>query len=510
MTSTLKALIVILLTSAPIFLLLSRTLGHIISNSVFSRVVKSWFIIVIFAFLLPDYWSFVFATVITLVVLGPYRPDDRIIYYFFLLCALPMLKGDIPGIIGLDYFFTFSYNRLLIFILLVPLLFRSNITSANKENRLFQLPSDLYVVLFTLLIFVLNFRDTTTTNALRMNFLVLVDLFFTYYIISRHIISLNQFNRVMVALFCTIIPVALVGILEPYFWWHLYNETFVQLSAKNDLVIYDARAGILRASSIFFSPIVYGYVLMISFGILLYLKPFLVWKKSYYIYIVIIITGILLSLSRGPWLGFVVLLVVYIWTGREKLKYYSRLLFVLLMTIPLISLTPAWEKFIQLLPFIGTTSSNTISYRQRLFDNAWIVIQKNPIFGSTTYLQTPEMESMRQGEGIIDIVNTYLAIGLNYGLVGVALFLLTFLILMFKTYRIMYKLPEEQVDMFRLGRVLISILAAILVTIATVSPIDFIPVFFWIFAASTAAYIYIARQIIYDKDTKSVNTNTNT
>jgi O-antigen ligase len=161
----------------------------------------------------------------------------------------------------------------------------------------------------------------------------------------------------------------------------------------------------------------------------------------------------------------------------------------------------------QLLPFIGTTSSNTISYRQRLFDNAWIVIQKNPLFGSTTYLQTPEMESMRQGEGIIDIVNTYLALGLNYGLVGVTLFLLIFLILMFKSYRIMNKLPKEEVDLFRLGRVLISILAAILVTIATVSPIDYIPVFYWVFAALTAAYIYIASQSISEKDTKIVDSN---
>jgi len=128
----------------------------------------------------------------------------------------------------------------------------------------------------------------------------------------------------------------------------------------------------------------------------------------------------------------------------------------------------------------------------------WIVFQRNPVFGSTTYIHTPEMESMRQGQGIIDIVNTYLVFGLSYGLVGLALFLFTFLGLIFTTYRVIQKLPKTELDLHRLGRVLIAILASILFTIATVSPIDFIPVFYWTFAALAAAYIYIAKRVIYE------------
>jgi hypothetical protein len=69
----------------------------------------------------------------------------------------------------------------------------------------------------------------------------------------------------------------------------------------------------------------------------------------------------------------------------------------------------------------------SIDYRSQLMDNAWIVIQQNLWLGSIDFLKTPEMEAMRQGEVIIDIVNTYLSLLLAYGVIGFGLFLGFFL-----------------------------------------------------------------------------------
>ena len=72
------------------------------------------------------------------------------------------------------------------------------------------------------------------------------------------------------------------------------------------------------------------------------------------------------------------------------------------------------------MPFVGHIGAETVSYREHLFRVSLDVIQLNPIFGSPNFLM--QMEELRTGEGIIDLVNAYLAFALAYGLVGLGLF----------------------------------------------------------------------------------------
>ncbi len=72
-----------------------------------------------------------------------------------------------------------------------------------------------------------------------------------------------------------------------------------------------------------------------------------------------------------------------------------------LIVLPLILLLPGTGKIVELLPYVGESSQQAnISYRERLFENSLIVINRNPWFGSIDYLKTPEMEAMRQGQGM--------------------------------------------------------------------------------------------------------------
>ena len=60
---------------------------------------------------------------------------------------------------------------------------------------------------------------------------------------------------------------------------------------------------------------------------------------------------------------------------------------------------PFGSKLSNLIPFLSEAGVGNITYRQRLFENSQIVIAKNPWFGSVNYLDTAEMEVMRQGQG---------------------------------------------------------------------------------------------------------------
>ncbi len=122
-------------------------------------------------------------------------------------------------------------------------------------------------------------------------------------------------------------------------------------------------------------------------------------------------------------------------------------------------------------------------------------MQKNVLLGDANYRQAPELEVMRQGQGIIDIVNSYVNIILNYGIVGLCLFFLIFLSLLLSTARILKMLPPDNGDLIRAGRSLFAVLCSILFMIATVSSIDYVPVLYWTIAAITAAYIYVAKNV---------------
>ena len=149
---------------------------------------------------------------------------------------------------------------------------------------------------------------------------------------------------------------------------------------------------------------------------------------------------------------------------------------------------------INLLPFIGKTEQGNVDYREKLITNSMIVIQRNPWFGSTDFLDTPEMESMRQGQGIIDIVNHYIGITLQTGFVGLGLFVGFFALTLIGIFRAMRKIPDKDSEEYLLGRVLLATILAILVIIFTVSSISFIPIVYWSVAGMGVAYSQMVRK----------------
>lgn len=489
-----RSLFVIAVFSLFCFWILSKPVSTIVAEREYSRMRNIWLLFTVVAFFSPNFWIFVAIVFIVLIFIGPTNIEQRATFYLLLLFVVPNVKAYIPGFGGIQFLFELSYNRLLVLVLLVPLLF-SNKVVLPADKKLLQLPGDKYVILFISLAAIMTFRDKSTTDGLRYTFYFLIDIYIPYFILSRHINSLDHLNHVFIAILISLIPIALIGIFETISTWYLY-EPVKQTLATHFRTFYDIRAGNLRATTTFFGPIIFGYMLVIGFGVLLYLRPFLNSKHLFYILAIILTVALYATVSRGAWIGFIVLLLSYIWSGNEKIKNISIGIISLIVVLPIIAITPAWDKFIQLLPFVGTVRTDTINYRERLLEKAWIVFQKNPFFGSSTYRETPEMESMRQGQGIIDVTNTYIHLLLNDGLVGLALFLMIFLGLLFSTWRIIKRLPHSESDMLRLGRVLFSILTAILVMIMTVSSIDYVPIVYWAIAGIISSYIYIANTTI--------------
>jgi O-antigen ligase len=110
-------------------------------------------------------------------------------------------------------------------------------------------------------------------------------------------------------------------------------------------------------------------------------------------------------------------------------------------------------------------------------------------------MATPEMESMRQGRGRIDIVNSYIRVALESGFIGVVLFVGFFLAICWGIYQGYRRQPDKSSDEHLLGRSLLATLAGILIIIATVSSISFIPILYWSVAGLGVAYINMMKRL---------------
>jgi len=154
--------------------------------------------------------------------------------------------------------------------------------------------------------------------------------------------------------------------------------------------------------------------------------------------------------------------------------------------------SPWGEKFIALLPFVGTIEQENVTYRQRLFEIGVSIVMQNPFFGAYSFFMTQEAQELRQGgsaNGLIDLGNTYLGIALANGLVGLSLFAGFFITIAVGIFNGMRKLADRNGELYLLGQVLFSVLIGTYLILFTVSSSLAIPVIYWSVAGLGVAYL---------------------
>jgi O-antigen ligase len=167
----------------------------------------------------------------------------------------------------------------------------------------------------------------------------------------------------------------------------------------------------------------------------------------------------------------------------------ARLAFAAVILGGIAMVTPFGSKIIAVLPFIGTAESWSVTYRQQLLQVSWDVLMLNPMLGSPSFLDNPAMQQLRvDGEGLIDMVNSYLGVALASGFVGLGLFVGAFATSAIRLRSGLLRVRREEGYDDIMGRALLGALIGALVTIYTVSSINVIPVIYWCLAGACAGY----------------------
>ena len=485
MPEHLRALVVVLILSGLVLVAVRPSFAALLGAAAVQRWRNAWLCLSLLAFLAPNFWIFAMLSGLWLLVSLRREIGGIVGFYLLVLFAVPPATIQVPGLGLINYLIDLSYPRLLSLVLLLPaaLLLRQQ----KDRWRLGATWPDKCLLAYVLLRAVLEFRATNVTNALRGCFYLLLDVWLPYYVVSRSVRSLEAFKAALSGMVLAGLLLASMGMFEYLKSWKLYSAMVANLRLEWGLGGYLGRAGNLRASASVGHSIAYGYVLLVCWGLYFFLQEQIrrPWIRK--LGSLLLLGGLVVSLSRGPWIGAMTCLLVFLATGPRALAKITGVVAAGAISIPMLMMFPAGQRMVDLLPFVGTVETENIDYRTRLLDNAWVVIQRNLWFGSESYMSTPEMQSMIQGEGIIDIVNTYVGTALDYGIVGLALFIGVLLGNVWAVWQCQKRWPHDSTEKL-LGRALLASMAGVMVTIFTVSSISLIPTVYWCLAGLCLAY----------------------
>ena len=490
MQEHIRALIVIIFLSGIGFALAKKLVQQDVLATDFNRWRNIWFAVTIAAFLSQNFWLYLLFCGFLILLLTK-RIQNKMALFFILLFVIPPIGNTIPGLGLVNYIITLTHPRFIELIILLP---AALVVFKNNNFKFTKIWADKLLLIYILLLIALELRDTTLTDALRKSFYIFIDIFLPYYVASRSIKDLSQMKTVLSAFVTSAVVFSLIAVFESVKHWVLYNSLGDALGTGDGMSNYLARSGEIRALATLSHPIVLGYFMAVAFGFYLFLSNSIQNTTVKRMGFLLIILGLLAPLSRGPWVGAAVLIVVYISQGPMAIKKLSALLLAAIISFSILAALPGGQKYINLIPFVGETEEGNITYREQLFENSMIVIKRNPLFGSSNYLETPEMLEMKQGGGIIDIVNTYLRVTLEAGYVGLSLFVGIFVTVICGIRKNMKLVIDKKNPLHILGRSLVAILLGIMITIATASSIGVLPVIYWALLGIGVAYGQIIKQ----------------
>jgi hypothetical protein len=484
------ALTVILLLASVTFAFAYRPVcPTVIPQEDFKRRRNLWFALTLTAFISFNFWVFIAVSALLLLVAGR-KEHNPLALFFFVLFAVPGISQKISGLGLIDHFFTIDYVRLLSITILFPAYLRlrkeASVTGIGRD------PADWLILAYLSVNASLMFLGGSFTNALRFGvFYQFIDYFLPYYIASRSLRNLQDFRDALIAYVLAALVLSPIAAFETVFRWLVYGsiDNFLGIDWKYGKYLSRGDGGALRALGPLGQPIPLGYAIMVAIGFLVFLKQSINRRLFWLLGLAVLVVGIIAPLSRGPWIGAFAMVGVLVVAGPFPMKRVMQFSIVTAVIVAVGLASPFADAIISHLPFVGDVDEGNVTYRTRLIEISIGLVAESPWFGGVDFYNAQEMQELKWGNGLIDVVNTYIGVGLVSGYVGLGLFCAFFLSVVFRTFMHAILLADRGSELFLLGVCLTATLTGILVTIFTVSSISIISTVYWAVAGICVAYI---------------------
>jgi O-antigen ligase len=489
MLGSVKALIVVLAISTAIFFMAKPLAKQFMSEEDFSRRRFVWYVLTTVGLLSPNEWVYFLFAVPTLLWAGR-KDSNPVALYLLLMHVVPPIEVTIP-LPGNHGLFLIDNYRLLALCVLLPAAMRYRKNPQEMRRGTFGLVDVLLLAFGALQVALYTPPDLpfhvvipdSPTNMVRRVLMFLLDTYLLYYAFSRLLQSRKKMVDAMASFVLICGVMSALAMFERTRNWLLFVDIAGRWSTDPNATFYLMRGGSVRAQVTAGHSIALGLLISIAFGLSLYLMSHLQGRSQRIGVALLLWGGLFGAFSRGAWLGAGVIYFTFIAAGPRAASRFVKGACIAGAVIGIIALSPLGDRIIELLPKGGQPAD---LYRHRLAEQGWKVALEEPFFGNQ--FPWPELEDLRQGEGIIDLVNSYLEVALGYGLVGLFFFASTFLLGTLKVYSRSKELSRSDPDLALLGTSLFACAVGLLIMIRNTSLILGTEKMFWVLAGFAVAY----------------------
>lgn len=415
-----KALVVVLALALVVFHLARPLCIRYMREETFARRRNVWLGLTVLGFLSPSFALYA-ALATPLLLWASWRDDNPVTLYVLLAFVIPdvRLYVSLPGI---NQLFDLTQYRLLALTVLVPALLRPadgsrTVPVAGRATPSAWRIEHTALALLVLLQAAVLVPHETPTTTLRRLFLGTIDTVLVVYAIAR-LRREEQLSDVLCGFWLACVLMVPMALFEAARTWLLYTGIADAWGDPN-LFAWLFRGDRLRVQVAAGHSINFGYHLALAFCMYLFLRARGTTRAIDILVFGVLPFAVLLTWSRAAWMVLVLVGIAYAALRPRGLGRVMRVVVVGAFGVALLSLTPFGAPVLDQLPFIGTASQDTVAYRQELAATSWRLIKLHPWLGDPFVLT--QMEHLRQGQGIIDVVNGYLRITLDNGVAGLAL-----------------------------------------------------------------------------------------
>jgi hypothetical protein len=352
----------------------------------------------------------------------------RIAVFLLLIVALPPIHFSIGGFGGINYLISVSHVRVLSLTLMAWAAVELVTTKRGPPVVSFLLV-DLLVVGYQCLHVGLQFPSSTFTTDARMIVESLLDVVLPYFVVTRGLRSAADIRFAAGHMLLGLAFCAAVAIGEFVIQHNLYSGLQSVYEIQWQLTYTLTRDGLLRVQAVAPQPIILAFMMVFGLGLAAWLNASRWRTPSVAALLGAFFLALIATFSRGQWLAAGLLVLALIGLRWLTTGAFRAVLIGAVIAGVVVKVANLDALVISVLGSVFGSSDvdlSSIQYRQQLLDASLALIQQSPWLGVPNY--AAQMQSLRQGEGIIDLVNTYVGILLDAGVVGLTLFLLPYVV----------------------------------------------------------------------------------
>lgn len=455
-----------------------------------NRIFLTWGACIPLTILMPPGPIPIVASAVVLLVLMPRDPVEKIAYFIGVFPAVADFYAFNMPFPGMNYLIKLSYFKVAILVILLPIAI-SNVMSKRQPNPQINWNLvDSCVIFFAVYVALMTLREASFTATLR----VVVDQFIVivvpYLAISRTLTTKDAVDR---ALWGFLFMAVLTAWATAFSF--LIQREFYTI---HDTPGFTFRHGLLRVSTTMntasvCSAAVCGFVIAQYFR-----KQSLMPRLQVWILYLVFFAALLGTANRGGQLQLGLALMAIF--GLKTLGVGFRRLLLIGGALALLIIWPMID---------WVAIDPTFAYRADLISASMLQFADHPFFGQVNFSANHYFDHLGQSfsrfgvreERFIDVVNWYLQVLLEYGLVGLLSFALPLLITVSWLYR-QCSSSEVGSDEKLLFRYFVALFGAFVVVMATTSGISLMPLMLIILLAIARALTTMGSPKLVEQDNR--------